>query len=74
MEQFCKSLLFCRCMVDSAVTDSRSEFRDRDRDFENRLQFQLEAFRFQGDQSGLVSILIGNIIFTVMNQMQLNYN
>lgn len=72
MEQFCKSLLFCRCMVDAVVTGSDSKFMART--FENKLHFQLEAFRFLGAQSGVVSIFIGNIIFTVMNQMQPNYN
>lgn len=72
MEQYCKSLLFCRCMVDAVITGSDSKFMPRSS--ENKLRFQLEAFRFLGAESGLVSIFIANIIFTFMNQMQLNYN
>lgn len=72
MEQFCKSLLFCRCFIDGVLPDSDSKFMDRESN--NKLRFQLNSFRFEGAQSGLVSISIGNIIFIVMNQMQLNYN
>lgn len=43
----------CRCFVDAIITGSDSKFMDRTA--ENKLQFQLEAFRFQGAESGLVS-------------------
>ncbi len=41
---------------------------------ENKLQFQLEAFRFQGADSGLVSISKADLMFSVIHQMQQNYN
>lgn len=44
----------CRCLVDAIITGSDSKFMARTA--ENKLQFQLEAFRFQGAESGLVSI------------------
>lgn len=43
----------CRCLVDGVVTGSGSKFMPRKA--ENVLQFQLEAFRFQNAESGLVS-------------------
>ncbi|XP_060891058.1 zona pellucida sperm-binding protein 3-like [Labrus mixtus] len=42
------------CFVDAKVTGSDSKFRTRSE--ENKLQFQLEAFRFQGSDSGLLYI------------------
>lgn len=44
----------CRCFVDAFITGSDSKFMARTA--EDKLQFQLEAFRFQGAESGLVSI------------------
>ena len=43
----------CRCLVDARITGSDSKFMPRTA--ENKLQFQLEAFRFQNAESGLVS-------------------
>ncbi|XP_020513430.2 zona pellucida sperm-binding protein 3-like [Labrus bergylta] len=42
------------CFVDAKVTGSDSKFRTRSE--ENKLQFQLEAFRFQGTDSGMLYI------------------
>ncbi|TKS73349.1 Zona pellucida sperm-binding protein 3 [Collichthys lucidus] len=42
------------CLVDARITGSSSKFLDRTA--ENKLQFQLEAFRFQGTESGLLYI------------------
>lgn len=47
-------LLVCRCLLDARITGSSSRFLPRSA--ENKLQFQLEAFRFQGADSGLVRI------------------
>lgn len=50
----------CRCLIDARLTGSSSKFMDRTA--ENKLQFQLEAFRFQGSESGLVSICKADLI------------
>ncbi|KAM6937880.1 zona pellucida sperm-binding protein 3-like [Xenentodon cancila] len=42
------------CMLDGRITGSDSKFIHRSE--ENKLQFQLEAFRFQGSDSGLLYI------------------
>ncbi|XP_062246871.1 zona pellucida sperm-binding protein 3-like [Platichthys flesus] len=42
------------CLVDARITDSSSRFLERTA--ENKLQFQLEAFRFQNAESGIVYI------------------
>ncbi|KAG8012584.1 Zona pellucida sperm-binding protein 3 [Nibea albiflora] len=42
------------CLVDARITGSSSKFMART--VENKLQFQLEAFRFQGSDSGLLYI------------------
>lgn len=42
------------CLVDGRITGSSSKFLSRS--FENKLHFQLEAFRFQGAESGLLYI------------------
>ncbi|XP_073328172.1 zona pellucida sperm-binding protein 3-like [Pagrus major] len=42
------------CLVDARLTGSDSKFMARSAD--NKLQFQLEAFRFQGAESGLLYI------------------
>ncbi|XP_028263654.1 zona pellucida sperm-binding protein 3-like isoform X2 [Parambassis ranga] len=42
------------CLVDAKITGSVSKFMPRTA--ENKLQFQLEAFRFQGTDSGLIYI------------------
>ncbi|XP_041651315.1 zona pellucida sperm-binding protein 3-like [Cheilinus undulatus] len=42
------------CFVDARITGSASKFMARTA--ENKLQFQLEAFRFQGSDSGLLYI------------------
>ncbi|KAK5867541.1 hypothetical protein PBY51_012017 [Eleginops maclovinus] len=42
------------CLVDARITGSNSRFMARTA--ENKLQFQLEAFRFQGTDSGLLYI------------------
>ncbi|XP_041853372.1 zona pellucida sperm-binding protein 3-like [Melanotaenia boesemani] len=42
------------CMLDGRITGSDSKFLART--VENKLQFQLEAFRFQGANSGLIYI------------------
>lgn len=42
------------CLVDAKLTGSASKFMPRT--YEHTLQFQLEAFRFQGSSSGLVYI------------------
>ncbi|XP_076589244.1 zona pellucida sperm-binding protein 3-like [Chaetodon auriga] len=42
------------CLVDARITGSDSKFMPRTA--ENKLQFQLEAFRFQGADSGLLYI------------------
>ncbi|XP_035013046.1 zona pellucida sperm-binding protein 3 [Hippoglossus stenolepis] len=42
------------CLVDARITGSSSRFLSRSAD--NKLQFQLEAFRFQGADSGLTYI------------------
>ncbi|XP_074533751.1 zona pellucida sperm-binding protein 3-like [Halichoeres trimaculatus] len=42
------------CFVDAKITGSESRFMDRTA--ENKIQFQLEAFRFQGADSGLLYI------------------
>ncbi|XP_040894236.1 zona pellucida sperm-binding protein 3-like [Toxotes jaculatrix] len=42
------------CLVDARITGSASKFMPRSA--ENKLQFQLEAFRFQGADSGLLYI------------------
>jgi len=44
----------CRCLLDARLTGSNSKFMLRSAD--NKLQYQLEAFRFQNAESGLVSI------------------
>ncbi len=41
-----------RCLVDSKLTGSTSSFMSRVRN--DKLQFQLETFRFQQTNSGLV--------------------
>lgn len=43
-----------RCLFDSQLTDSSSRFLPRSQD--DRLQFELEAFRFQQDDSGVVRL------------------
>lgn len=65
------NLSACRCLVDAIITGSDSKFMARTA--ENKLQFQLEAFRFQGAESGLVSISKTESIFPVIHQMQQNY-
>lgn len=45
-------LLGYRCLIDARITGSDSRFMVRSE--ENKLQFQLEAFRFQNSESGLV--------------------
>ncbi|XP_051558224.1 zona pellucida sperm-binding protein 3-like [Myxocyprinus asiaticus] len=42
------------CMIDAKLTGSRSKFMPRIQD--DKLQFQIEAFRFQQDASGLIYI------------------
>ncbi|CAB1441011.1 unnamed protein product [Pleuronectes platessa] len=42
------------CLVDARITDSSSRFLDRHAD--NKLRFQLEAFRFQNVESGIIYI------------------
>lgn len=42
------------CLVDAAITGSSSQFLPRTA--ENKLRFQLEAFRFQGVESGVMYI------------------
>uniref|UniRef100_A0A4W6FFD3 Zona pellucida sperm-binding protein 3 n=2 Tax=Lates calcarifer TaxID=8187 RepID=A0A4W6FFD3_LATCA len=42
------------CLFDSQLTDSSSRFLPRSQD--DRLQFELEAFRFQQDDSGVIYI------------------
>ncbi|XP_053741229.1 zona pellucida sperm-binding protein 3-like [Synchiropus splendidus] len=42
------------CLVDSRITGSKSQFMARA--VQNKLQFQLEAFRFQGADSGVLFI------------------
>lgn len=44
--------LVCRCMIDGRVTGSISRFLDRTA--ENKLQFQLESFKFQNANVGKV--------------------
>ncbi len=41
-----------RCLFDSQLTGSSSQFLPRSQD--DKLQFELEAFRFQQDNSGVV--------------------
>lgn len=43
----------CRCFYDALITGSSSKFMPRTADY--KLQLQLEAFRFQGLTSGMVS-------------------
>lgn len=43
-----------RCLLDARITGSDSKFVSRPT--ENKLNFQLEAFRFQGADSGMVCI------------------
>ncbi|XP_051237776.1 zona pellucida sperm-binding protein 3-like [Dicentrarchus labrax] len=42
------------CLFDSQLTDSNSQFLPRSQD--DRLQFEVEAFRFQQDHSGMIYI------------------
>ncbi|XP_029289369.1 zona pellucida sperm-binding protein 3-like [Cottoperca gobio] len=44
------------CLVDSRITGSPSQFLPRSPSTQNTLQFQFEAFRFQGAVSGLLYI------------------
>lgn len=71
-------LLYCavcfsayRCLLDARITGSDSKFMARTA--ENKLQFQLEAFRFQGAESGLVCICKTNLMFSALHQMEQNY-
>uniref|UniRef100_A0A672LI41 ZP domain-containing protein n=1 Tax=Sinocyclocheilus grahami TaxID=75366 RepID=A0A672LI41_SINGR len=43
-----------RCMMDAKLTESRSRFMSRIQD--DKLQFQIEAFRFEQDSSGMIYI------------------
>lgn len=43
-----------RCLLDSQLTGSSSQFLPRTQD--DKLQFELEAFRFQQDHSGVVRL------------------
>lgn len=54
-----------RCMVDAKLTNSRSKFMPRMQD--DKLQFQIEAFRFNQDSRGLVSPLL----YTIRKKMYL---
>lgn len=45
--------MFLRCLVDAKLTASNSRFMPRVQD--DKLQFQLEAFKFQQESSGSVS-------------------
>ncbi|XP_032378887.1 zona pellucida sperm-binding protein 3 [Etheostoma spectabile] len=45
------------CMFDSQLTGSTSRFLPRSQD--DKLQFQMEAFRFQQDESGIIYITCG---------------
>uniref|UniRef100_A0A667X0I2 Zona pellucida sperm-binding protein 3 n=1 Tax=Myripristis murdjan TaxID=586833 RepID=A0A667X0I2_9TELE len=56
------------CLVDAKITGSASKFMPRTA--ENKLQFQLEAFRFQGANSGMVRIF--NTLFTFSAQHTAN--
>lgn len=61
------------CLVDARITGSASKFMPRVA--ENKVQFQLEAFRFQGADSGLVSVSkpkLNEFIFSVVYQRQQN--
>lgn len=44
----------CRCLIDARLTGSHSRFMPRTVD--NKLQFQLEAFKFQAVDNGIVSM------------------
>ncbi len=44
-----------RCMMDAKLTNSRSRFMSRIQD--DKLQFQIEVFRFEQDSQGMVSPL-----------------
>lgn len=61
----------CRCLVDGIITGSDSKFMARTADY--KLQFQLEAFRFQGAESGMVSIFKTDLVVPVIHKMQQNY-
>ena len=51
--------LVFRCFVDARITSSASQFLPRSA--ENKLQLLLDAFRFQGIDSGVVSISKPNL-------------
>ncbi len=55
-----------RCMMDAKLTNSRSRFMSRIQ--KNKLQFQIEAFRFKQDSNGMVSPLSPQCISSVIEE------